>query len=115
MKNRINNSLTARSKLSEAIYVLAVGEKDIRHRLYDAKDYILVNSKTDFPIELQQDFFDLKQKIMNSYSKPKGEFWSIKMDLIRNITGHKIAKNLLKLYDNLDQYCRQNFPERFNY
>jgi len=91
-------------KLFEAVYALAVGQKDVRWRLVRAYFACHVLEPKDFPEEFQKDWeWVVKQLTKHGpVLNHKGEVWigSVEntMSIIKNSTGSKIAKKIFDLY-----------------
>ena len=94
----------AREKLFEAVYALAIGQKDVRSRLINAYLACHTLQIENFPKEFQKDWKCIIKELTNSghVLNHKGEvlIGSVEntMSSIKNSTGSKIARKLFDLY-----------------
>ncbi|MDD5681159.1 MAG: hypothetical protein PHI59_07960 [Candidatus Omnitrophica bacterium] len=93
-----------REKLFDGVYLLAVGQKDVRRRLIRAYLACHTLRAKDFPEEFRKDW-EWIEKQLTKYGpvlNHKGEVWigSVEntMTIIKNKTGSKIAKKIFDLY-----------------
>jgi len=94
----------ARQKLRETIYSLATGQGDVRKRLTQTYNGFFNLKKSDFPVNLQSDW-EWIQKELKKFGPIIREDGSIfrgsvenTCNRIKNKTGEKIAKKILKIY-----------------
>jgi hypothetical protein len=93
----------AKEKLYEAILALAIGQGDVRSRLYPAYLCVAGLREDDFPKEFQKDWAWIMRELTKygpTY-KPNGDLWygSVENTLrnIRNSTGRKIAEKIFDI------------------
>jgi hypothetical protein len=91
------------SKLSDAIYLLTIGEGDARTRLARVIPKIKVLSTSSFPPELQKDFEWVKSKIEKGIGfNPPNFPPPDKLSGITNATASKVIKKLLDIQEVID-------------
>lgn len=101
-----------REKLFDAVYALAVGQKDVRSRLVNAYLACHTLRPKDFPDEFQDDWKWVVRQLTRHgpVLNYKGEvsIGSVEntMSIIKNRTGSKIARKIFDLYCamNREQY-----------
>ncbi len=103
----------ALSKLSNAVYYLAIGEGDVRDRLKTAYEEFHPVSEDDFPPTLRADWRWIKGQLIRM-GPVRRQDGSIRMGAldntlsrIRNSTGAKIAKRIIKLQYDLEDHLRE--------
>ncbi len=95
-------------KLSNAVYVLAVGEGDVRERLVSAFIACITLKPKDFPPEFQKDWEWVLQQL-TKYGPIVRDDGSVfrgsvenTMSRIKRKTGAKIARKIYELHDHLN-------------
>ena len=100
------------SKLSDAIYLLTVGEGDARTRLAQVIPKIKVLSTSSFPAELQQDIDWVKSKIDKGIGFHPPDFPPPhKLTGITNTTASKVIKRLLDIQDVINTQLESTLKE----
>lgn len=98
----------ADEKFSEAIEILIISPKDIRHRLYEASEILLNLEDFDIPQESLNNWHEIKtilKKVKVHKINNKTSIIEKKLN-IRNKTGSKIASKILDIYEKI-QYLRE--------
>jgi len=103
-----NNHSYARQKLRETIFSLATGPGDIRKRLTQAYYGFFKLKNKDFPLELQSDWECIQNELkeFGPIIREDGSVFRGAVEntciRIKNQTGVKIAKKILKIYISLE-------------
>jgi hypothetical protein len=98
----------AYEKLCEVVNKLAIGEGDVRLRLYDTYHILSRVSPSALPLELQKDMSWIYEQLTKY--KPDYE-WQTPLTVtlfskIRNRTGSRIAQKIVELKYRLEGYLR---------
>jgi hypothetical protein len=96
----------AREKFMKAIEILATHPGDVRARLEEAYQQLLVLNEKDFPKKLRKDWHWIRNELTKKgpgVPWPWGSVSPVRNTLskMRNATGAKIAKKILYLYGEL--------------
>ena len=98
----------AREKLGHAVYILAIGEGDVRSRLRRTHRHIRMLGTHNLPVDLHEELQWVKYS-MTKYGALKDRYGPVlnalehTMRRIRNTTGKKIAEKIWSMNLSLQQ------------
>lgn len=91
----------ANEKLYDVVYELATGPGDVRSRLRNSLEKIILISENDLPGNLQADFKWVKEMLTRNNRKDvQGSLYDT-LRKMQNSTGVEIAKKIVEIEDKL--------------
>ena len=98
----------ARDKFENAVYALAVGPGDVRSRLYSAFVELLIVTPDDLPSSLRRRYRSVRSRLSKHEARGREGRVLATLSRMRNATGAKIAKDIVTLYHQLDEYVQNS-------